>query len=132
HFRDFVEEERSARGFRQHAGKGADRTGEGAFGVAKKLGFDHVCRKGTAVQLHHRPARTRAPAMYFAGEDFLTNSAFAGEEHVRLTRRYSGDDVLHFAHPAADRDRRKVLFGTPKLLPKLLLLLAQMRSFARQ
>src|SRR5436190_19507760 len=70
--------------------------------------------------------------MYFAGEDFLTNSAFAGEEHVRLTRRYSGDELLHFAHPAADRDRRKLLFGTPKLLPKLLLLLAQMRSFARQ
>ena len=111
HLRHLIEEKRAAICLRDHSGKCRHRARECPLRVAEQLPLDHVRGKRPAVQLHHRRTRPRAPLMEAAGDHFLADSALSREQHIRLTRRDTRDELLHFPHPPADCHRRELLLG---------------------
>jgi len=59
--------------------------GECASGVSEELAFEEVSRYGGTVDFHHGGVRSPAAIVYRAGDQLLSGSRLAEDQHVRIS-----------------------------------------------
>jgi len=81
HVADLVEEDRPSVGYFEEAFFCARGAGKGAFFITEELGLDQVLRQGRAVDADDRRPRKRAFVVDRLGDEVLSRSRFAGDQH---------------------------------------------------
>ena len=104
HFRDLVEEQRSAIGELEFSGFRRDSAGKGTAFVAKKLALQEVLRNRSAVDRNKRTAPARAVLVNQASNQFLARSAFTLNENRGSGLSYGFRKSDQFPHPTVRRD----------------------------
>ena len=94
HLADFVEEDRALVGELELAGLVAIGAGEAALDVAEQLRFEQRLRKTGAVHGNERSQTARALRVHRVGDQFLTDAALAGDEHLGVGPRDALDLLL--------------------------------------
>ena len=87
------------------------RAGEGAALVPEQLVFDQALRERAAVQGDERTVRSGAEAMQLPGDEFLSRSAFADDQHRARNLGDARDGVLEALHGRARAHQRGVGAG---------------------
>ena len=98
HFGDLVEEERTPVRALEESLVQSRRAGKASLLVTEQLGLDQVSRDRTAIQREKWCIGTRALVVDGAGNQFLTASAFADNEHRCAGRRDAVDGVVERFH----------------------------------
>ncbi len=109
---DFVEEERALRRRAEQTDLVANRAGERALHVTEQFALEQAFGERAAVDREERSLRAHRQIVDVAGDDFLTGSRLALNEHRGIGRRDRLDETQHveprLARADGTRDRPAV------------------------
>ena len=105
HFGQLVQKQGAPVGGFQEPGLVAIGPGEGALAMTEHLGLEQGLGKRGAVDRHHELLRPPAMLVNELGEDFLSGSAFAADEHAGVGGSHLPRQLNRFAKQGRDPDQ---------------------------
>ena len=114
--RDFVEKERAAIGELEAPDTVGLSVGIGAFHMTKELALENTFGQPADVHGDHRPTAARGHRVQRPGHNALSRAVLARDEHVRVRRPDSVDELEDLLH------RRRFGHELRRVLPKQLVL----------
>jgi hypothetical protein len=109
HFRDLVEQQRTALGLFELAGARLIGAGEGTLLVTEQHRFEHVLGDRRAVDRDERTGTAHGVLVDVAREHLFAAAGFAGDHHRRIGLRHPAGQRQQFAGAPVLGDHRSVL-----------------------
>ena len=111
HVADFIEEQSAALSLFESANRLADRTSKGTLFMTEKFSLDQFGRDRSHIDRHKWPGFAVTKAVNRFGDQFLTGTRLAGDQHRKVVAQQPGDHPVNVLHRCTAPDHRQIRFG---------------------